>query len=114
MPTLAGPRQHVAGLKRHPDPKEAEDGQTPNKLRRVRTKWTTAEEIDLLRGVDKFGVGVWASIHHRHSTFLDDIDLKDKWNVLTKPSNAEHLCELLSALAKQQLNDITFRMSVCS
>lgn len=100
---LALVRQHVAGIEMREEPKEDEDVESHPKIRRVRTMWTTEEELNLLRGVEKLGVGVWARIRDRYfsATSRTNTDLKDKWRLLMKPSNAEHFQKLQSALAKQ-------------
>lgn len=95
-------RQHVAGQKRASQ--ESEDGgseeQAALKQRRVRKTWKTEEELDLLRGINDFGVCRWAKIrdHYFATGSRTNTDLKDKWRMLLKPANAQHLCALKSAL----------------
>jgi len=100
LSVISGPHQHETGLKRRGEHTEPEEGESRSKSRRARIPWTTAEEIDLLRGVLKFGKGEWASIRREFfsATSRTGVDLKDKWTVLIKGPNADKFRKLQSEL----------------
>eukprot|EP01129_Flabellula_baltica_P005870 TRINITY_DN2152_c0_g1_i1.p1 TRINITY_DN2152_c0_g1~~TRINITY_DN2152_c0_g1_i1.p1 ORF type:complete len:477 (-),score=118.26 TRINITY_DN2152_c0_g1_i1:64-1404(-) len=81
-----------------------------SKGRRQRVFWTDDEEQALIKGVAKYGVGNWVSIHRRYT---DDFhpqrtpsDLKDKWrNIQNKKKKmaAEGIPDQSQAALEQQI-----------
>ena len=49
-----------------------------------RTKWTSDEVQELIKGVEKHGVGKWKLImkHRKFAPHRTTVDLKDKWRNL--------------------------------
>lgn len=72
----------------------------PKTARRPRTPWTSPEELDLVRGVQKYKAGNWAKMHKEFfkKSSRSPTDLKDKWDNLNKKSNAAHLRRLYANL----------------
>ena len=63
-----------------------------------RVGWTYKEEVDLYKGVQKYGVGNWAVIKKDptfHFTSRTSVNLKDKWRNLEKAGRLKELQELI-------------------
>ncbi|KAI9183373.1 hypothetical protein H9P43_004290 [Blastocladiella emersonii ATCC 22665] len=79
---------------------------TAKRPQRKRKRWTDEEVEQLIRGVQKHGVGAWSAIVADPDIVLDSqrspVDLKDKWRVLTtrRPANAPPLPFDISALPR--------------